>query len=414
MAKARSAKTVDSELFAAVVRGDSARVRELLSKGTNPNAVNACGDFAIMAAALQGNVEIFTLLEQAGADLNAKGRQSTSVLRSAAACIHGNEAVAIAMLKQIVPKVDLSEYGEALSQLLSRGREHSPEYLRELIRLGADPNYQNEEGETALLHAVWQNRPDLVKELLKAGAAPNVRAPETIREFSSFEDMPRKFRGQPIIELATGKRLPEIVKLLKAAGARGGAPARPAVEQSDDIHVSWKRIEDWIKGNAKGWKPLKKAATDKQIQKAEADLDISFPDDLKEFFRRHNGSDGFIPAAGCHYALMPLAEVVADAAMLAKLQAAGDFDSSKAKPDRGVRKAWWHKRWIPLASNGGGDYYCLDLDPAGGGTAGQLIGFKHDAGERSLMSSSLRRWLFEFANDLESGGLRYEKGELME
>jgi cell wall assembly regulator SMI1 len=75
-----------------------------------------------------------------------------------------------------------------------------------------------------------------------------------------------------------------------------------------------------------------------------------------------------------------------------------------------VRKAWWHRGWVPFASNGGGDYWCIDLDPARGGTAGQVIAYSHESGERGLQSPSLRRWLFDLAGELESGGLTYEAG----
>ena len=408
MAKRSSAK-LDAELFGAIAKGETARVRELLGKGANPNATDAHGQTPAMVAAWEGKSEIFALLEKAGADLNAR-IGSASVLWKAGICFHNDEAAALTMLKRVVARVDLSEYKEALSLLLSWGSEtRSPDYLHELMLLGADPTYVDEDGEGALLMAVWENRPTVVKELLAGGADPNVLVPKKIGEFSHFEKVPRSLRGRPIIELALGKRLTEIANLLKAAGAKGSVPvSAPAIKQSDDIDVSWKRIEDWIRTHAKTWKPLTKGATDKQIERAAAELGIAFPNDLKASMRRHNGSDDLIPGEGCHYFLMPLAELIADTKMMNEMADDGDFDESKAKPDKGVRKAWWHRGWLPFASNGGGDYYCLDLDPAKGGTAGQVISFFHESGERVLMSPSLRKWLFDFANELEAGGLKYD------
>jgi cell wall assembly regulator SMI1 len=47
----------------------------------------------------------------------------------------------------------------------------------------------------------------------------------------------------------------------------------------------------------------------------------------------------------------------------------------------GIAPAFWHKGWIPFASNGAGDYYCLDLAPVEEGDIGQIISFNHENGE---------------------------------
>ena len=48
----------------------------------------------------------------------------------------------------------------------------SPDIMKMLLEHGADPNLVDDEGDTALETAVWQERPDLVEVLLKAGADP--------------------------------------------------------------------------------------------------------------------------------------------------------------------------------------------------------------------------------------------------
>ena len=67
-----------------------------------------------------------------------------------------------------------------------------------------------------------------------------------------------------------------------------------------------------------------------------------------------------------HY-LMPVAELVSDWKMLKQLLEGGDLENGKAKGNAGVRGDWWNVGWIPFASDGGGDYWCIDMAPAKGG-----------------------------------------------
>ena len=72
---------------------------------------------------------------------------------------------------------------------------------------------------------------------------------------------------------------------------------------------------------------------------------------------------------------------------------AGDFDDLAAEPDRGVASCWWDESWIPFAANGGGDYFCIDLKPARGGSSGQIVSFKGNAGPRQITAKSFSAWL---------------------
>jgi cell wall assembly regulator SMI1 len=57
-----------------------------------------------------------------------------------------------------------------------------------------------------------------------------------------------------------------------------------------------------------------------------------------------------------------------------------------------------------------GDAVCADMDPAQGGTVGQLILYEHDFEERKVLYPSLLDWLRACADDLESGEYVYLDG----
>jgi cell wall assembly regulator SMI1 len=179
------------------------------------------------------------------------------------------------------------------------------------------------------------------------------------------------------------------------------------------IANSWKRIDAWLKANAPRWKVLKKGATEEQLAKVEAKLGFALPRELRESYLIHDGSDdaGFFPTREVGYYLMPLAELEADWNMMKELLEAGDLEDGKAKGDPGVRGEWWNVGWIPFASDGGGDYWCIDLAPAKGGKKGQVIAHAHDAGKRKLLAPSLRQWLARFADNLEAGKWRHDEDE---
>jgi cell wall assembly regulator SMI1 len=82
----------------------------------------------------------------------------------------------------------------------------------------------------------------------------------------------------------------------------------------------------------------------------------------------------------------------------------GDFEGSASEPTGpGIKTDWWSPGWIPLTYDGSGNHDCLDLDPAPGGTAGQIIEFWHDDAERRILAPGFRDWLEQLAGGLEAG-----------
>ena len=73
----------------------------------------------------------------------------------------------------------------------------------------------------------------------------------------------------------------------------------------------------------------------------------------------------------------------------------------------GVRSDWWNAKWVPFAGDGGGDSLCVDLAPAKGGVAGQVIMHHHAADARSRKAASVQSLLNQLAEhreELAAGG----------
>ncbi len=180
------------------------------------------------------------------------------------------------------------------------------------------------------------------------------------------------------------------------------------------ITEAWSRIETWMRQHEPKWKPLKKPATARQIATAEIELGIELPWQLREWYLCHNGSDDggfFVTPEGGSFFLLNLTDVVGIWKVWQQVCAAGDFDDSQAKPDKYVRKQWWNAGWIPFASNGGGDEWCIDTAPGRGGKVGQVIVVVSDDPRRQFIGDSLLAWMAAFTAELEAGKLSYDADE---
>lgn len=62
-----------------------------------------------------------------------------------------------------------------------------------------------------------------------------------------------------------------------------------------------------------------------------------------------------------------------------------------------VHPDYWRPGWIPFAIDGGGNHYAVDMDPAAGGTLGQVILMGPDEDERRVLGTGLAAWFVETA-----------------
>ena len=158
----------------------------------------------------------------------------------------------------------------------------------------------------------------------------------------------------------------------------GRAVAKPLA----DVHQLWNRIEKALKANSKVKEVVEKGCNGSaEIAACEAELSNTFPPDLRSRYLIHDGqkaeAEGLFPEGfaelDCEFVLLPLDEVIKEWNTWNRLHNAGEFKKQTALPDAGIRSDWWNAKWVPFASDGGGDSFCIDLAPAEGGVSGQVI-----------------------------------------
>lgn len=148
-------------------------------------------------------------------------------------------------------------------------------------------------------------------------------------------------------------------------------------------------------------------ASDEDFEKLEKALGFELPDEFKEVYRIHNGSDNWFVLMGDDW--LSIEEIIDNYQVWKQLideqvfteDDGTDFGSEPThdaiKPDY-----WINPKWIPFTQSAGGDNKMIDLDPTASGTVGQVIQMWHDDASRELLAVSLKALFEQYATDLEN------------
>lgn len=147
------------------------------------------------------------------------------------------------------------------------------------------------------------------------------------------------------------------------------------------MEIRWPALDD-----------LNPPAIDADLATLEQQLGVTLPAEYLQMLQQHNGQRGLGDGLFDGQEFLSTQNVFAQWRIWKGLHDTGAFDGQRSSPAPGVRADWWNPRWIPFTHDGGGNHLCLDLDPAEGGTAGQVITVWHDSGERALAGSSFGDW----------------------
>jgi cell wall assembly regulator SMI1 len=180
----------------------------------------------------------------------------------------------------------------------------------------------------------------------------------------------------------------------------------------DTIDKLWSRIEAGLRQT----KPLTglrlgAGASEADIDQLEGTLGDVLPPDFHQSYLRHDG--GYSMEMVSTMEILPLREIIDWWQILEQLL--HDEDWARQPPYYfteevvrsgwqvgPVQSVWWHRRWIPFASDVTGNLACLDLAPAAGGTVGQILDWDHECGPSKVLFSGFHYLLDGLAVQVES------------
>ena len=172
----------------------------------------------------------------------------------------------------------------------------------------------------------------------------------------------------------------------------------------------WNRIIAWFTANIPaGQFSFSEGASEEELSTAEARMRVRLPDDVRESYLLHNGTDNG-PFFEC-YSLASLGEIIADwtlAESVLEQVELGLDENARTNPIGPIKDITWNLLWIPIME-ANGDHVMIDLDPAPGGKIGQVIKRSHEVGPLRVLANSFREFLSNYADDLEAERYRYDE-----
>ncbi|AKT40978.1 SMI1/KNR4 family protein [Chondromyces crocatus] len=179
---------------------------------------------------------------------------------------------------------------------------------------------------------------------------------------------------------------------------------REASDTGEASDASWERIEGFLGQRApEVLSALSQGASEEGLARLEAGIGATLPDELKASLRRHAGSSRALFES---WELHTLEAIGSTWSMLRGFLDDGTFPSEGSplvQVEGPLRQVWWSPGWIPIAGNGAGDHLCVDLDPAEGGTRGQVLVYLHDHEKRSVLFTGFGAFLRTLADGVTQG-----------
>jgi ankyrin repeat protein len=220
---AKSEAGMTSLLVAVSVHGNIATVRYLLEKGADAKATGPIGADALQIAAVKGETEMVRLLLKKGCDPKKKDMAGYSALHNA---FYINDAERVKVLVDAGSDVNATNTFSGavkngpidlvhMSPLFLATPDSEPSTIKVLLKAGAHVDEPDHRKLTPLMAAILNDDPklDTIRQLIDAHADVNAK----------------DSNGESVLDWALKFRNPEVIAILKAAGANPSKPFSPPV-----------------------------------------------------------------------------------------------------------------------------------------------------------------------------------------
>jgi cell wall assembly regulator SMI1 len=167
-------------------------------------------------------------------------------------------------------------------------------------------------------------------------------------------------------------------------------------------------FEQWLRKHLpEAAESLNPGATDHELARMGEESAVTLPVQFLDLYRWHNGQQRKCPT-GIFYGLrfMPLEEVLKEWRNHASLI---EDQGTPAEATGVVKTAMGNERWIPFATDDGGNFLAIDLDPGPRGKNGQVINFGADEVLQYALATDVASFVAWTVSQLRDGNHRIEQ-----
>ncbi|WP_196137450.1 SMI1/KNR4 family protein [Aliikangiella sp. G2MR2-5] len=155
----------------------------------------------------------------------------------------------------------------------------------------------------------------------------------------------------------------------------------------------WHAFKEGIQDEFKSpFKHLNPPACDEEIQSIAQRIGCNMPKEFIELYKDCNGENDEGLGIGFGLRLLSIQEIHSEMDSWDEIIADGmeDFnDECKSTPRNAIQLAYANHKWVPVFSDGAGNFLGMDFDPGPKGKAGQIINFGRDEEAKRVISKTL-------------------------
>ena len=158
---------------------------------------------------------------------------------------------------------------------------------------------------------------------------------------------------------------------------------------------------------------LNPPATAEEIQHAEKEMNVTFPDDLRALYLTHNGEIESGPGFFFGLPFLSLADMLSEWKAWKGLDEDEELNEIDAYsvPHLWIKESYANRHWIPISTDFGGNNIGIDFDPDTSGKVGQVINFGRDEEVKYVIAHQISDFLSFIAQTLQSGPHTIYDGE---
>jgi cell wall assembly regulator SMI1 len=180
------------------------------------------------------------------------------------------------------------------------------------------------------------------------------------------------------------------------------------------VHQQWRYLELWLQDNLpEVAADLNPGCSEAALAELETLVGKPLPEDVKAFYRIHDGQFGKVPT-GLFYGLLFLSLAAAtqqwltwksilDRETVEGLAQLSMFCTS-AKPGA-IKEIYANRFWVPFAYDFAGNHLGIDLDPGPNGVYGQVINFGRDEDAKFVLANSFAAFIEWMIDQLKAGNV---------